>query len=236
MSTVVLALRTYVRYLVPLTLLSMIVFVPMELVALQLPAPATLPRARGAHQLAWVLGGTAWVLQLWLAGAAAPLARSLAAGAPLPQLGALWAGACQLATAAVPMLAALAAIAVGGLALVVPGVMLLVLFSLTATSTARGLTAPLLDSAAIVRANLRAVVLVLAVMLAADLLFVYAHRATSTVRFTKQMQPDQLAAYRTHVRAVVVALVAIAPIVASALAAIRARHEPARTRDHAADM
>jgi len=218
-----LAARAYVRYLVPLTLLSALALAPWLWLALRMPPPADVAGARGALRLAWIVGGTAWIGQLLLVGGAAPLVRALDAGAPLSQLGALGRGALQLVRAAVPWLAAVAAIAIGGLALAVPGLVLLLLFSTVAASTRRGLAGPLVESAALVRRSMLLVAAAVIAMLALDLALVYAAQRFALPAVPKKLGPEQLALYRRHVQLVAVGVAAIAPWIATLLAAVHAR-------------
>jgi hypothetical protein len=196
---------------------------PWLWIAAQLRPPADLPGARGVLQLAWIVGGTAWIGQLLLVGGAAPLVRALDAGAPLSQLGALGRGALQLARAAVPWLAAVAAIAIGGLALAVPGLVLLCLFAAVPASTRPGLPGPLVESAALVRSCALLVGGAIAALLVLDLALVFATQVSMLPPPAKKLSPDQLALYRRHVQIVAVGAAVIAPWIAALLAAVHAR-------------
>jgi len=169
MDSLGLAARTFARYLVPLAIVTVVVLAPVVGLALRVRPPADLAGAQRMLRLAWILAGSAWAFQLVLVGAAAPLARALAAGAPVSQLRALGLALAGIVRGALPCLAAIGAVLVGGLALVVPGVALLVLFSVTGASRERGMPAPLVDSAAVVRAQLPVVAAIVAAMLAVDL-------------------------------------------------------------------
>ena len=103
------------------------------------------------RSLGWELIAIGWLGQLVLVGGAAAITG--ARPSQISQLGAFGRGLVQLARAIVPCLAAAAAIAIGGLALVVPGLVLLVLLALTGASRARGVPASLADSIAVVRAR-----------------------------------------------------------------------------------
>jgi hypothetical protein len=83
----------------------------------------------------WGLLPIAWLGQLVLIGGAAAILRARPS-----QLRAFTAGLAQLVRAILPCLAAAAAIATASLALVLPGLVLLALLSLTGASTARGPT------------------------------------------------------------------------------------------------
>jgi hypothetical protein len=223
-----LALRTLGRYLLPLALLSAIVLSPIIWTMLRVPLPPHTAGARSLLVLAWVLAGSAFAFQLVLVAAAAPLARSLAAGRPLSQPDALVAGLVQLVRMLLPCALALVAIALGGLALVVPGLVLLVLLSLTGASTACGLPAPLVDSIAVARANLRAVVLAVAAIVVVDLAIALLAQLVLAAPIVKKMKPPQLATYRDLVRTVGIGVTLVSPLAACVLAAIHARRAPSQ--------
>ncbi|HEY0482533.1 MAG TPA: hypothetical protein VGD37_33660 [Kofleriaceae bacterium] len=212
----------------PLTLLSAIALSPLIALALTTRAPADLAGAKAAVTRGWTLLAFAWLAQLMLVGGASAIL-----AAPRSQLRALGAGVVQLVRAIVPCLIAAAAIAIGSLALVVPGLVLLVLLSLTGASRERGLPAPLLDSISAARRQLPAVILAVAALFAIDALIgVMAHHAFIAALPPKPT-PAQLAGARDFVRAIVIALVVLSPLPATVLAALRARLEPRPTSTQA---
>jgi hypothetical protein len=203
---------------VPLTLLSALALSPILLFALQLRPPGNAADARALASAGWLLLALAWLAQLVLVGAAAAMT-----GERRSQLRALGAGLVQLIRAVVPCLIAAAAVAIGSLALVVPGPVLLVLLSLTGASRERGLPAPLVDSIAAARRQWRAVALAVAAMLAIDAAIgIAAHRAF-VASLPAKPTPLQLASVRDFVRAIAVALVVLSPLPACVLARLRAR-------------
>lgn len=216
-----LTLRAWLRYLVPLTLLSVLAFVPMLYVALRAGVAPDLAKARAQIRFAWVLAGAAWVFQLWLAAGAAPAVRGLDCGQPLSQGRALAAGLRGLVRGIVPCTIAVVAIAIGGVALVVPGLLLLVLFALTTASEQLALPppAPLTDSVRLVRANLRYVAAVVFAIIAVDLAITFVLQTALVPTITKKVPSAKLAPIRTYVRAVPLALAALSPVAACALAA-----------------
>jgi hypothetical protein len=215
------AIRTWLRYLVPLTLLSALALSPLIAIALGTRAPADLAAAKAVASRGWTLLAFAWLGQLVLVGGASAIL-----AAPRSQLRALGAGVVQLVRAIVPCLIAAAAIAIGCLALVVPGLVLLVLLSLTGASRERGLPAPLLDSISAARRQLPAMILAVAALFAIDALIgVLAHRAFIAALPPKPT-PAQLAGARDFVRAMMIALVIVSPLPATVLAALGARLEP----------
>jgi hypothetical protein len=211
------AVRTWLRYLVPLTLLSAIALSPLVVLALGVRAPPDPAAARPVVQLGWTLLAVAWLGQFILVGGAAAML-----SAP-SQLRAFPRGFVQLIRAVVPCLMAALAVAIGSLALVVPGLVLLVLLSLTGASRERGLPAPLLDSLAAARRQLPAVALAVIALLALDAAIgLVAHRAF-LAPLPARPTPIQLAAVRSFVRAIALALVVLSPLPATVLAVIHVR-------------
>jgi hypothetical protein len=124
----------------------------------------------------------------------------------------------------VPCIVAAAAIAIASLALVVPGIVMLVLLALTGASSERGLPAPLVDSIAVARKHLPAVALSVAAMLALDVAIgVVAQQSLVTIPIPRLPSPAQLAAFRSFARAIALALVIASPLPATVLATIRSR-------------
>jgi hypothetical protein len=249
MVGVPLVLRTWLRYVVPLTVLSSIALSPVAYIALKTSAPGDVLHARQLVRIGWLLAGTAIAWQLLLVAAVTPAVRSIAsalpagvlrgpaeldlaiaAGTPLSQLSMLTRGLASLARALVPWLVAIAAVLLGGLALVVPGVLLLVLLSLTGASDrltdepARALA----DSVTIVRAQLPRVAMLVALIVAVDLAIAYAAQLALVPAVGKKVAAAKLVPVQTFVRAIAVALVVLSPLAACTLAAAyeRAKRRP----------
>lgn len=227
---VTLALRTWLRYLVPLTLLAAIALAPVIAIALRMRAPVDPAGARAVVAAGWGLIAIAALGQLVLVGGAAGILRArppqaLQVSQP-SQLRAFGAGLVQLVRAVVPCLAAAATIAIGGLALVVPGLVLLVLLALTGASPVRGVPAALADSIAAARTRLWAVALAVAAMLAIDVAIGVAAQRAFVVPLSRPPAPAQLAQVRLFVRVVVIALIVASPLPATVLATIRTRAAP----------
>lgn len=215
------ALRIWLNYAVPLTLLSAIALSPLILVALRVRIPADAAAAKSVLSLGWTLLAAAWLGQLVLVGGASAMV-----GAP-SQLRAIGAGFIQLLRAVVPCLVAALAVVLCTLALVVPGPVLLVLLSLTGASRERGLPAPLLDSIAAARRQLPAVVLAVAAMLALDAAIgLVAYR----VLIASPAKVVPLVATRSFVRAIALALAIVSPLPATVLALLHARGTSTRAR------
>jgi len=225
-STAALALRTYVRYLVPLTLLSALVFAPVLWFVLRLPVPSDAAFAKQLLRVVWVLAASAWIAQYLLVGAVAPAVRAIASGEPLSQVRSLGRGFLGLARMLLPCLVAIVAIVIGSMALVLPGLALLALLALTGASTERGLPAPLLDSIAVARTNLRSVAITVVAIIVVDLAIVGVAYLVVAEPLPKKPAPAQLAAFRELAQIVTISLAAASPIAASVLAAIRVRARP----------
>ena len=220
---IALALRTLVRYIVPLALASVLVTAPLLALAFRAPWPRNLPTANAALGRAFVIAGIAWIATFLLVAAAAPLARSLAAGTPLSQPRALVAAIASVFRMALPCLAASAAVAIGGLALVVPALVLMVLLSLTGASEERGLPAPLVDSVAAVRARWQPIALIVAIMIAVNVALVFIAWKVVAVPFAAKLKPAQWATFGNVARVVALGVLATAPLFGTLLAAARAR-------------
>lgn len=215
------AARSWLRFAVPLTLVSAIALLPVIGLALRAPTPVDAAGANALLTLRWELLALAWPCQLVLVGAATAMLHG-----QLSQRRALRAGLGGLGHAIVPCVVATIAIAIAGLALIVPGLVLLVLLALTGASRARGLPGPLVDSIAVVRRHAPAVVLAVAGMLALDLAIGVVAQRAFTGPLPRQASPAQLLAFRHVVRAVALALVAASPLPATVLATIRSRAAP----------
>ncbi len=219
------ALRAWLRYVVPLTLLSVLVFVPLSWLVSRVPAAPDLAKARAQLRLGWILAGTAWAWQLWLVAGVAPAVRGLVTGRPLSQWRAFTGGLAGLVRGLVPWSIAIVAIAVGGVALVVPGALLLVLLSLTGASDQLSAPPPaaLADSVEVVRKNVRRVALVVAAIVIADLAVGLACQWLIVPTIAKKVVVAKLVPLRTYLRVLPLALAAMSPLVACALAATYAQ-------------
>lgn len=211
------ALRTWLQYLVPLTLLSAIALAPVAVVALLTPVPADAAAAAALRARGWELAALGVLCQVLLVGGMAPATRRPS------QLSALGSGAAQIARAVLPCLAAAAAIAIGTLALAVPGLLLLMLLALTAASPERGVAPALRDSIAAARAQLPAVGITVIAMLALDAAIAIAATRMFGAPLPRRATPQQLAMARHLVHAVALGLVVISPLPATVLATIRRR-------------
>jgi hypothetical protein len=224
-------LRAWLRYLLPLTLLAALAFLPLLYVAWRAGAAKDLAAARAQVRTAWGLAGTAWVCQLLLVAGVAPAVRSIARGAPVSQWRAFADGARSLVVGLVPWLIVVAAVLLGGVALVVPGLCLLVLLSLTGASERLGEPPPaaLVDSVAIVRGNFARTALILAGIVVVNLAICFAIQKALVPAITRKVPPSKLLPIRTFVRTVPFVIAAFSPLAACALAAAYARFTARRT-------
>jgi hypothetical protein len=224
-------LRAWLRYVVPFTLLSLIACAPLLYIALGVAAADKVAVAQQHVRLAWILAATAWACQLLLVAGVAPGVRSVVHGAPLSQWQAFARGFASLVRGLLPCAIAVAAIVLGGLALVVPGLLLLVLLAMTGAS--RELSAPppaaLVDSVAVARSQLTRVAFVVATIVVCNLAIAYAAHTLLVPTLVKKMAAAKLAPVRTFVRVVALALVALSPIASCTLAA---RYEQLTRRTH----
>lgn len=221
-AIVKLGARSFGRFLAPITMLTLVVFTPFVYLALHVKVPTNAPQAREVLRAAWVLAAAALFCTLGLVGAIAPLVRSVAAKAPLAQHRALWAGLVGLVHALVPTLVAAIGIALGLVAFAVPGIMLLMLFSLVAASDALGVRARLAESVAVVRAQLVPTIVVVGAAVTLAVLVILVQQLGLPSPIPKHPKPAQLVAFTLLVRRAAWVLVVAAPVFATALAAIHA--------------
>ena len=213
------------RYVVPLTLITAAVMIVFVLTGARIRPAVDLANARSQLHVGWLLAAFAWVFQLVLVAAAAPMVRAVAAGRELSQVAAFVAGVRNVLRAAVPIAVVLAAIVLGMVAVVVPGLLLLGLFSLTGASErlADPLPAALADSAAIVRAHAKEVAVILAIIIAADLAVAAISHLAILPTLEKKMTAAQLAPVSAFVRTIAYTLVAFSAVPGCLLAAFYAR-------------
>ena len=207
----------WVRYLVPLTILSAIALSPVLGIALLAKTPIDLGGADTERLLGWGFVALAWPCQLLLVGGAAAIARARPS-----RRGALRIGIRALGRAIVPSAAAIAAVCIGGLALALPGLALLGLTTLAGASEARG-AAAVADSIETARRHLVAVALAAAALLVFDLGAVWIAKLALLEPLSKPLRPAQLAALPRCLQMIALVFVVGAPLPASALALIRVR-------------
>jgi hypothetical protein len=223
-----LVIRTYLRYLVVVTVLAAIVFAPLLYLAFKLRVPNDLAHAKGVVRTAWLLVGFSLAPLLVLVGGVTPAVRSLADGRPLSQLGALWAGVGGLVRAALPCAVVVLAVIIGSLALALPGLAALALLALAgATADTDGDLAARLHAA--VAAARPRIVLVIVVLVVTAALFVGAtyvlHRGLP-IPLPKPPKPEHFIQFPLMARYSITGIALAAPLPAIALAAIAARARP----------
>jgi hypothetical protein len=221
MSIAALTLRTWLRYFVPLTIVSAIAFGLVGWIAVRTGGAHDVDAARAQLRLGWTLVGVAWVVQLVLVAGVAPAVRSVASRSGISQLGALTGGISGLVHGVVPCLVAVLAIAIGSLALVIPGLLLLVMLAMTGASERLGepLPAPLTDSVAAARGNFVRIAVIIVLLFVVDL----AIGGIAQLAIARALKPPTttaaLLATRTFVRVIAASLILVSPLPACALAA-----------------
>ena len=222
--------RTYLRYVIPVTVLSAIAFSPLLYLAMRVPVPGDANQVNGVVRTAWLLAGLSLVPLLILVGGVAPAVRSIASGAPASQLAALRDGAVSLVRAVLPVGFAVLAMLMGSLALAVPGIALFVLLSLTGATGApdRDLAARLAASVSAARANLIAVALVLVSAIAITIVALVFLQRGLPMPLPKPVKPELLATFRLFARYAMAGIVLVAPLPAIALAALAQKEAPQR--------
>lgn len=222
-QTLALAARSYARYVAPLTLLSGVLFAPLLAYAFLSKVPGELAPAWRMVMIAWTAAGTAWIAQYMLVGAAAPLVRSVVTGVPLSQVAALRASVRGLIRAVLPVLIVVAAVALGAMALAIPGLVLGVLLSLTGASLRGGLSEPLLESAQQVRDHLKIALIAVVAILVIDLAIVTLPFVILLGPLSPRPTPDELTTARQILQIVAIGLPVVTPFAACMLAAIAGR-------------
>jgi hypothetical protein len=221
---VLLALRTWLRYFAPLIVVSAVALTPVALVGAQIAVPADAAAAKATIKVGYELAILAWFCQLVLVAGAAVAVRAVAASESPTQLQVLGRGLRGMARALVPCAVAACAIGLGGLALVIPGVMLMVLFVLTGASTelAAPLPAPLIDAAAVARRSLGLVIACVASMLLIEVGFAASFHVLVALLPAKPSRFD-LADLRSALRYAVVTRVIASSLIAVHVAAAYAK-------------
>jgi hypothetical protein len=178
---------------------------------------------RAQLRVIWILAGVAMVVQLVLAGSAS----ALAPPAPTTFVRSLALAGAGFLRAVVPCLIALAAIVLGCVALVVPGLVLVGLLAFTGASAAAhpGATPSesLAASVATARANWRDAAVVVAAIVAADVAVAFVVQLVLVHAGAPKLQLDQA---RDATRVAVLAFAIASPIAGYALAAVYKRNAP----------
>ncbi len=213
---------------------------PSLLFVLRVTAPGTAEQAGVVLRIAWLCATSGMIALLVLVGALAPIVRSASTassassassdvasvrGASAPsQLEALRRGLVGLVRAIVPAAIVLCAVAMGLVALAIPGVLLYGLFVLAPASEARGVSAKMAASIAIVRARWRAIAGVIALTMLALAAVVAIQQLLLPTPLGKAPTKVQLAMFPQMVRIVGFAMMVIVPAAAWVLASIDASH------------
>jgi len=206
------------RYLAPIAVLCAMVWAPIALFAFGVAVPVNAGQARVVLRVVWLCAGSGMLALLVLVGALAPIVR----GERVSQVVALGRGLHGLVRAIVPSVIVVCAVAMGLVALAVPGVLLYMLLVLAPASDAEGVRAKLVDSMAIVRARWRSVAIVIGVTIIALAAVVAVQQLKLPIPLGKSPPREQLVLFPNMLRVTALAMAGILPIAAVALAAIRA--------------
>jgi hypothetical protein len=133
-----LAIRSWLRYVLPLTVVAVIAFVPIFIVALRLNLPADAAATKMTALVGYGFAAIAWIIQLALVGAAAAAVRAVAAGERVSQLSMIGRGVRGLVIGVIPAAVAAAGVFAGGVALFVPAIIALGMLAPIAASRVVG--------------------------------------------------------------------------------------------------
>jgi hypothetical protein len=216
-----LTLRTWVRYLVPLTLLSALAFCAFAYVAFRTHGALDIVEAQAQLRLGWILVGFAWIAQLALVAGVTPAVQVIAIAIAPSQFVVLRAGCARLVRAILPTLVATIVIAIGGLALVIPGLVLFAMLAMTGASERldEPLPAPLTDSIAAARNNLIRIAVLAGALLALDFAIGGIAQLAIVHALKKPTTTAALVATHKFVRVIAISLIVMSPLPACALAA-----------------
>ncbi|MFN0252422.1 MAG: hypothetical protein ACKV2T_36435 [Kofleriaceae bacterium] len=211
-----------VRYLAPIAVVCALVMAPVAMFALGVKSPGNAKQAGVVLRVAWLCATSGMLALLVLVAGLAPILRAASLGRPLSQLAALGIGVRGLVRAIVPVVLVLCAVAMGLVALAVPGVLLYVLFVFAPASDASGLDAKLADSIAIVRVQWRSIASVIIATMFALAVVVAVQQLMLPIPLGKTPPKAQLALFPQLVRILATTMMGIVPIAALALASIDA--------------
>ncbi len=228
MSVHSLAMRACLRYAPVLLVVCAIACAPAIGCALLQGRAVNAAGARSQLQLVWLVAGLAFAGQLLAVGAAAPLVRSLADGAPIALRRAPRVALAGLAATFGPWLVAIAAIGLGLVALVVPGAILLALFA-TVGATARdggSVGTALATTAAETRARPRRVIAIVAAVIVVDIVLAVVVHTVFAHAIPAKPKPADYGVARIGLQVFAALIIVITPIAACALAATRRATAP----------
>jgi hypothetical protein len=210
------------RYLAPIAVLCALVMAPIALFALGVKTPTNAKQAGVVLRVAWLCATSGMLALLVLVAGLAPILRAASEGRPLSQIVALGIGVRGMVRAIVPVAIVLCAVAMGLVALAVPGVLLYVLFVLAPASEATGIENKLAESIAIVRARWRSIAIVIGATMLALAAVVAVQQLMLPIPLGKTPPKAQLVLFPQLVRTLAIAMMGIVPIAAVALASIDA--------------
>jgi hypothetical protein len=224
-----LALRSWLRHVAPLTLVSVVVMSPLAIYAFSLDTAQNLATARTHMRAGFVIGAIAWMFQLVLVGGVAPAVFATVGREAGSQIDVLARGLRRALRAVVPCVLAVCAILAGFIALVIPGFVLLILLSpVAATPTINEpLPAPLVAAVSAARRDFAAFVIAYLSLLFVDAAIpIVANALVAAPLPAKNPSPEALARATDFVRVIALAFVALSPLPACAIAAAYANSAP----------
>jgi hypothetical protein len=224
-----LALRSWLRYVAPLTLVSAIVMSPLAIYAFSLDTAHDLATARTHMRTGYAIGAVAWMLQLVLVGGVAPAVFATVGREPGAQIDVLARGLRRALRAVVPCALAVCAIMVGLIAVVVPGLVLLILLSPVAATPSIGepLPAPLVAAVSAARRDFAAFVIAYLSLIFIDAAIpIVANALVAAPLPAKNASPEALVRATDFVRSIALAFVALSPLPTCAIAAAYANSAP----------
>jgi hypothetical protein len=228
-----LALRSWLRHIAPLTLVSAIVMSPLAIYVFSLDTAHDLATAKAHIRVGFQAAAVAWMLQLVLVGGVAPAVFVTAGHERGSQIDVLARGLRRALRAVVPCALAACAIVVGFIAVVIPGFVLLILLAPVAATPAicEPLPAPLFAAVSAARRNFAAFVIAYLALLFVDAAIpLVANALVAAPLPAKNPSPDALARATDFARVVALSFVVLSPLPTCAIAAAYANSAP-RSQD-----
>jgi hypothetical protein len=224
-----LAAASWLRHVGPLALVSLVAFVPWFAIAFGVGFASGTYALPEQLALAAALAALAWIPQLGVAAAAAPLVRATAAGDAVGFRTASGRGFARLFAALAPTVTVALAVVVGTIAVIAPGCILLVLFAGATAGSAsdQPLSGKLLASARAARRHPRRAIAVIAGVIAIDVVLASVlYLALARHRGSAPSYLD-LEHARLFTRVLALALALVSPLCGCLLAASRSLDDDA---------
>jgi hypothetical protein len=191
--------------------------------AMRVGTPVDAAAAKSTVVVGFGLVAIAWVCQLVVVGAVAPAVRAALAGETPSQLAILARGVHGIVGTIVPSVVVAAAVVAGGLALVIPGLVVLGLLAPTGASREIGkpLPRPLVDALAVTRNAMPMAIAIGIALLAIDIAIpIVLHKLLVAPVPAKNPPHEVLDHIRLFVRATAGGLALVSPVIAAHVAAV----------------